>query len=474
MPTDFFLERDALVGHDALLRDACPLGGFAGRDFGLLEIAGALDLEAAVLFFHGNAGARDRQFLGDTRPFGLFARPDLGMLDVTLALDLAPLVVFLAGDPGLGDDALLRDAGALDALVGGDLGLVDLPAALDLALTDFAFRVDPRLGDGALMRDAGLLHLLATGELRLFSLGVAQRALARQLGALHRAPHFDVAFLVEARGLALAIDFKRLFLCFEVAGADQDHRILLDVVAHLAAGFDVLDQFGQALGVEPVRRIEKLEVGLIEIGDRDGFEFEAVLLEAFERRVLDTRDVFAAPFVHLHHGHFRGDRPQRGNELAGQQRIEFAHIHGAPAERGGGDGNGFAGRRHADVKFGLDVDAHAVLGDQRILAVAHHLHPQHVHVHRRHFVNERKDEGAAVDDDFFAEQAGAHEGDFLRRAPVQPVDEIDDDRDDDDRDDQPDDQTAKKSTGHLTSSPPADHRSDAGFALNCAGFSQSS
>ena len=82
---DFLLQRDALVGDDALLRDACALGGFARRDFGLLQIAGALDFEPAVLFFLGNAGARDREFLGDTRLFGLLARGDLGMLDVALA-----------------------------------------------------------------------------------------------------------------------------------------------------------------------------------------------------------------------------------------------------------------------------------------------------------------------------------------------------------------------------------------------------
>ena len=129
-----------------------------------------------------------------------------------------------------------------------------------------------------LVRDAGLFDLLAAGDLRLLGLGVAQRPLAGEFGALHRAPHFDVAFLIEARGLALAIDFQRLLLGFEIAAADEDHQFLLDVVAQLAARFDVLDQLGQAFGVEAVRRIEEFEVGLVEIGDRDRFKFEAVLL----------------------------------------------------------------------------------------------------------------------------------------------------------------------------------------------------
>ena len=62
-------------------------------------------------------------------------------------------------------------------------------------------------------------------------------------------------------------------------------EFLLDVVAQLAPRFDVLDQLGQAFGVEAVRRIEELKVGLVEIGDRHRFEFEAVLLQGFQRRI---------------------------------------------------------------------------------------------------------------------------------------------------------------------------------------------
>ena len=41
-------------------------------------------------------------------------------------------------------------------------------------------------------------------------------------------------------------------------------------------------------------------------------------------------------------------------------------LQGSAAEGRGGDRNGFAVRRHADVELRLHVDAHAVLGDQRI------------------------------------------------------------------------------------------------------------
>ena len=222
-----------------------------------------------------------REFLRDARLLGFLARGDLGILDIALPLDLATLVFFLAGDAGFGKHALLRDAGALDALARGDLRLVDLAAALDLALADVALGGDARLRQGALVGDAGFFHFLAAGDLRLLGLGVAQRPLAGEFGALYRAPHFDIALLIEARGLAFAVDFQRLLLGFEIAAADEDHQFLLDVVAQLAAGFDVLDELGQALGVEAVRRIEEFEVGLVEIGDRDRFKLQAVPLQSF-------------------------------------------------------------------------------------------------------------------------------------------------------------------------------------------------
>ena len=453
---DFLLERNTLVGDDALLRNARALGGLARGDLGLFQVALPLDLETPILLVLGDARAGHGQLLRDARLFGLFAGRDFGVLDVALALDFAPLVVLFAGDARFGDDALLGDARALDPLAGGDLGLVDLAAAVDLAFADLALRCNARFGDRALVGDARLLDFFARGDLCLFRFGVAQRAFAGEFGALHCAPYFDVALLIEPRGLALAIDFEGLLLGLEIAAANENHRILFDVVAQLAPRLDVFDELGQTFGVEAVRRVKKLEAGLVKIGDRHRFELKPVPLQALQCGFRDPGDVFAALLMHLHHSHFGGDRAQCGNELAGQQRVELGDVHGAAAERRRGDGHRLARRWHPHIKLGFDVDAHAVLGDQRVVAVAHHLHAQHVHVDRRDLVDERKHESAGVDDDLFAEQAGPHEGNLLRRAVVEPVDEIDDDRDDDDRDDQPDDQTAENGDRHLTSSPPAD------------------
>ena len=378
-----------------------------------------------------------------------FAGRDLGFLDRPGALDVALPHLALRGDARGIDRALIGDLGLFDFLARQQFLFLHRARALDLAVTGLAFGGDAGFGDRLFVGDAGLLDGLAGGNLRLFGLGLAQRALARHLGALQRPAHLDVAFLVEAGGLALALDLQRLTLGIEVAGADLDHRILFDVVAQLALGLDVLHQAGQALGVEPVRRVEIFEVGLIEIGDRDQLQLKPVLGERFGGGGLEPRDVFAALLVHLFHGHFGGHRTYGRDELAGEQGVQLLGFERAPSERRGGDRDRLAGRLHADVKVGLDVDTHAVAGDHRVMLGPNDAHRQHVHVDGRVVVNERQHEGAAVDHDAFAEQTGSHKGHFLRRTVVQPVHDVDDDGDHDDRNDQPEDQFANQSPRHL-------------------------
>jgi hypothetical protein len=121
---------------------------------------------------------------------------------------------------------------------------------------------------------------------------------------------------------------------------------------------------------------------------------------------------------------------------------------GAAAERGAAIATP-GGLLHPHMNSGFDVDAHAVLGDQRVGLFAHDLHLQHVHVHRRVVVDERQHEGAPVDHHTLAEQTGAHEGDLLRGPVIEPVHQIDHDRDDDDRDDQPQDQLPDEHARHV-------------------------
>jgi hypothetical protein len=82
-------------------------------------------------------------------------------------------------------------------------------------------------------------------------------------------------------------------------------------------------------------------------------------------------------------------------------------------------------------------DAHAVLGDDGVVAGARHAHLQHVHVDGRDVVDDRQHERSAVYHHALAKQTGSDERHLLGGSPVQPVDKVNDDRDRDDRHDQP-------------------------------------
>ena len=166
---------------------------------------------------------------------------------------------------------------------------------------------DARLRDGVLVEDTRPLDRLARGDDRLLRLGLAQGPLARHFRALQRAPHLDVALLIQPRRFALALDVQRLPLGFQIARADPDHRILFDVVAQLALGLDVLHQPGQAFGVEPVGGVEELQICLVEVGDGDRFQFETILRQRLGGGLFDAGDIIAALLVHLLHRHFGGD-----------------------------------------------------------------------------------------------------------------------------------------------------------------------
>ena len=212
--------------------------------------------------------------------------------------------------------------------------------------------------------------------------------------------------------------------------------------------FDGLGELGQALGVEGVGAVEKFEVGLIEIDDRDALELEAVLREAFQRHRLDPMGIILALLMHLLERHLRGDGSQRRGEAPFQQVARAVRLQGSPAQRLRGEADGFARRADLDEELGDDVDAHAVLGDQRLSLAPLHLDAHHRHVDRRDVVQHRNDESAAAHDDFLAAEPGAHERRLLGRALVEPAQQIDGDHDGDRQDDQPKDQRSQGFRGH--------------------------
>src|SRR5690606_2120082 len=93
-------------------------------------------------------------------------------------------------------------------------------------------------------------------DLSLLGLALLGGLLGRDLGALRRAPHLDLALLLEARILLLLRDLELEPLGLEILRLDRDLRVLLDVVALLAPRLDGFRELRQTLGVEGVLRIE--------------------------------------------------------------------------------------------------------------------------------------------------------------------------------------------------------------------------
>ncbi len=108
---------------------------------------------------------------------------------------------------------------------------------------------------------------------------------------------------------------------------------------------------------------------------RHRFEFEAVVLDVGADRVLHRLDEGRALLLQLFEVHGGGHRTQAVDEFGLDQFAQFAGIVGTAAQRLRGErdrrGVGF----DAHVEFGADVDAHAILGDQRVRAAAGDLQP---------------------------------------------------------------------------------------------------
>ena len=172
-----------------------------------------------------------------------------------------------------------------------------------------------------------------------------------------------------------------------------------------------------------------------------------------EARLAHLGGVVAAQFVHLLQRHLGRDRAQGAGELAFQQFAQAVGLQRAAAERLRGGGHQLAAGADTDEEFGDQVDAHAVLGDQRKTILAAHLDAQHVHVDRGDLVQHRNDEGAAIHHHLLAHEAGAHERRLLGRAAIEPAQDVDGDHHDDRGNDQPQQESAKGLRGHDLSSP---------------------
>jgi hypothetical protein len=102
--------------------------------------------------------------------------------------------------------------------------------------------------------------------------------------------------------------------------------ILFDHVALFAANFDFFGEFGQTCASKALFGVEEIARGLIERGQRNGFEFESVFQQISSYGGLHFLHEIGALFVQFFHAHFGGDRAQRVDEFTFDQFFEFERF----------------------------------------------------------------------------------------------------------------------------------------------------
>lgn len=128
----------------------------------------------------------------------------------------------------------------------------------------------------------------------------------------------------------------------------------------------------------------------------------------------DAADVMAALLMHLLHGHRRSDQAHGVDEATLDEVLETLRVHRAMTERARRGGDRCGDGNHAHKKFHRHLDAHPVLGNERMLTAAADLEPERVHADFRDVMNDGQHESAAADHHLLAAEARAHEGDVLR------------------------------------------------------------
>ena len=162
------------------------------------------------------------------------------------------------------------------------------------------------------------------------------------------------------------------------------------------------------------------------------FEFEAVVLDVGADSFLHRLDEDGPLLLQLLQIHGGGDRTKAVDEFGLDQLAQFAAVVGAAAERLRGERDRRSVGFDAHIEFGADIDAHAVLGDQRVRAAAGDFQPQRLQVDRRVGMENRKHDRAAVEHDLLAAEAGADIGFVTGRAAIEFGEQKTDNENDDD------------------------------------------
>ena len=269
--------------------------------------------------------------------------------------------------------------------------------------------------------DLGLLRLPLALDARFLRQGAGARPRGLDFGVGLDAPLLDIKTLGDLGILLLALDRQPLLGLLEMAAADRDIGVGLDVDARLAVFRDELGQPPHADRIECIGVVERGERRLVEPHQRHRFHHQARAREIFREPRRHGGNVARAVFVQRVHRPHRRLALHGIDQLAGKQRLHFVLAKGLGTERLGSGRDTFNGRLDADVEFERDVDAQPVGGNQRCIAGTLDRQPHRSHVHAVDLVEEGERQGTAIDDDPAAAGAGTDQGRVARRLGVEPV-----------------------------------------------------
>jgi hypothetical protein len=254
--------------------------------------------------------------------------------------------------------------------------------------------------------------IFASASARLASASLSAAALLGEFGVFFQAQYL-----------------QRFLRRVEVLLGDGDFGVAYRLVALLAFGLDDLRQRRQAFGVKGIVGVEELGVGLVELGERGAFQFEAVELEIGGDGGLHRLDEIGTLLLEVCERHRGGDGAQRIDEFRFHQFAQLGHIVGAFAQRLRRKRDRGRIRLDANIELDPDVDPHAVLGDHGVLGIAVHVEAKRLQIDPGNALEDRQDHRAAVDHHLLAAESGSDICAVLLGAVIEPPDDHPDDHD---------------------------------------------
>ena len=244
-----------------------------------------------------------------------------------------------------------------------------------------------------------------------------------------------LALLGDGRLLLLLGEEEPALRGVELALVHRDLGVRLDRGAFLLVGRDDFGETPHAERVEGVVLVERVEGGLIEPGEGDRFEPEAVLGEVLAQRPAHVGGVLRACVLQALHAVARRHREHRVHQLPFQRLRELGRAESLAGQRLGGGRDSLLRRLDPHVELRTDVDPQAVPGDHRVRTEPLDLELRGPHVDLGHLVQERERETPAVEHHALPAETGTHQRPFAGGLAVVATEEEDAQAHEDEQDD---------------------------------------